>query len=73
MQNRNANVSQGETMGTEQEPREVGDADPAVTHPRPDGPMNQPVDPDAASDELGESPDRVYGQQGQQSETDPDR
>ena len=73
MQDRNANVTQGETHGVEQEPREAGAADPAVRDPRPDGPMNQPVDPDAASDELGESPDRVYGQQEQQSETDPDR
>jgi hypothetical protein len=73
MSDRNANVSQGETMGKDQVPREAGDVDPAVTDPRPDGPMNQPVDPNAASDELGTSPDRVYGQQEQQSETDPDR
>lgn len=73
MQDQNANVAQGETVGEDQEPREVGEADPAVRDPQPDGPMNQPVDPDAASDELGRSPDRVYGRQEQQSETDPGR
>lgn len=73
MPDRNANVTQGETMGQDQEPREVGSADPAVTDARPDGPMHQPVDPDAASDELGQSPDRTYGQREQQSETDTDR
>ena len=49
MNDRNAggpNIAQGETEGPEQEPRQVGDADPAVRDPRPDGPMNQPVDPD---------------------------
>jgi len=65
MTDRNAgtpNVSQGETHGPEQEPREVGDADPAVRDPRPDGPMDQPVDQDEASDAFGESPDAAYGQ-----------
>lgn len=65
---RNANMTQGETMGEEQVPREAGDADPAVRDPRPDGPMNQPVDPDAASDEFGESPDAAYGQSEGQSD-----
>jgi hypothetical protein len=59
---RTANVSSGETHGPEQEPREVGAADPAVRDPRPDGPMTQPVDPDDASDRFGESPDSAYGQ-----------
>lgn len=73
MSERSANVTQGETMGPEQEPREAGDADPAVRDPRPDGPMNQPVDPDEASDEFGESPDATYGQREEQAETDTDR
>ncbi|MBW3612606.1 MAG: hypothetical protein KY392_01955 [Chloroflexi bacterium] len=73
MNERSANVSQGETMGQDQEPREAGDADPAVRDPRPDGPMNQPVDPDAASEEFGESPDAAYGQREEQSETTSDR
>jgi hypothetical protein len=57
-----ANRTQGETMGAEQEPTAAGDQDPAKRDPRPDGPMNQPVDPDAANDEMGESPDAAYGQ-----------
>ena len=65
---RNANMTQGETMGEEQVPREAGDADPAVRDPRPDGPMNQPVDPDAASDEFGESPGAAYGHGEEQSD-----
>lgn len=40
-------ATQGETMGEDQEPREVGRADPAVRDPRPDGPMEQPVDSEA--------------------------
>jgi hypothetical protein len=51
-------VAQGETEGPEQEPREVGSADPAVRDPRPDGPMNQPVDDDT----FAASPDAAYGQ-----------
>lgn len=66
MQDRNANVTQGETHGREQEPREVGSADPAVRDPRPDGPMDQPVDPDAASDEFGRSPDAADDQREKQ-------
>lgn len=62
MTEQNANIAQGETMGPDQEPREVGSADPAVRDPRPDGPMNQPVDQDEASDEFGQSPDAAYGQ-----------
>jgi hypothetical protein len=54
--------TQGETEGTEQEPTQAGEQDPAVRDPRPDGPMEQPVDPDAASDEFGASPDAAYGQ-----------
>jgi hypothetical protein len=54
--------TQGETEGPEQEPTEVGDQDPAVRDPRPDGPMTQPTDADAASDAFGESPDATYGQ-----------
>ncbi len=67
-QDRNANVSSGETHGPEQEPREVGSADPAVRDPRPDGPMEQPVDPEAASDDFGTSPDAAYGQREGQSD-----
>lgn len=67
-QDRNSNVTQGETEGPKQEPTEVGDADPAVRDPRQDGPMNQPVDSDAASDEFGESPDATYGQRESQSD-----
>ena len=54
--------TQGETEGAEQEPTQAGDQDPAVRDPRPDGPMNQPVDEDAASDTFGKSPDAAYGQ-----------
>jgi hypothetical protein len=36
----------------------VGSADPAVRDPRPDGPMNQPVDDDT----FAASPDAAYGQ-----------
>jgi hypothetical protein len=54
--------TQGETEGPEQEPTQAGDQDPAVRDPAPDGPMEQPVDPDAASDEFGASPDAAYGQ-----------
>lgn len=73
MNDRNAggpNIAQGETEGPEQEPRQVGDADPAVRDPRPDGPMNQPVDEDAASDAFGESPDAAHGQR--EGQADPD-
>jgi hypothetical protein len=56
------NRTQGETNGPEQEPTEAGDQDPARRDPRPDGPMFQPADPDAASDEMGQSPDAAYGQ-----------
>jgi hypothetical protein len=61
-------TTQGETEGPDQQPREVGEADPAVRDPRPDGPMNQPVEPDEASDEFGESPDAAYGQREGQAE-----
>ncbi len=70
MNERDANVTQGETIGPEQEPREAGDADPAVRDARPDGPMHQPVDPDAAADEFGKSPDATYGNREEQAETD---
>ena len=46
--------TQGETIGPDQEPTQAGDQDPAVRDPRPDGPMNQPIDQDRASDEFGE-------------------
>jgi hypothetical protein len=64
------NVSQGETHGAEQEPREVGAADPAVRDPRPDGPMDQPVDADEASDAFGQSPDAAHGQR--EGQADPE-
>ena len=54
--------TQGETEGSEQEPTQAGEQDPALRDPRPDGPMEQPVDPDAANDEFGASPDATYGQ-----------
>jgi hypothetical protein len=57
----NAERTQGETHGSEQEPIEAGDRDPAVRDPRPDGPMVQPVDQDEANEEMGESPDAAYG------------
>lgn len=65
--------TQGETQGPEQEPTQAGDQDPAVRNPRPDGPMNQPVDPDAASDAYGKSPDAAHWQREAQAdpETDP--
>lgn len=62
--------TQGETEGVEQEPTQAGANDPAVRDPRPDGPMNQPVDPDGASDDFGESPDAAYGQR--EGQADPD-
>ena len=63
-------TTQGETHGEDQEPIEAGDNDPAARDPRPDGPMNQPVEPDAASDEFGESPDAAYGQR--EGQADPE-
>lgn len=60
--------AQGETLGPEQEPTEAGDQDPAARDPRPDGPMNQPVDQDQASDEFGKSPDAAYGQREDQAD-----
>lgn len=65
--------TQGETEGAEQEPTQAGDQDPAVRDPRPDGPMNQPADPDEASDDFGESPDAAYGQREGQADSQPDR
>jgi hypothetical protein len=65
-----ADRTQGETMGVEQEPTEAGDQDPAKRDPRPDGPMNQPVDPDAANDEMGESPDAAYGRREGQADSE---
>ena len=62
--------TQGETEGQEQEPTQAGDQDPAVRDPHPDGPMNQPVDPEDASDAFGESPDAAYGQR--EAQTDPE-
>ena len=62
--------TQGETEGVEQEPTQAGDQDPAVRDPRPEGPMNQPVDADEASDEFGQSPDAAYGQR--EGQADPD-
>jgi hypothetical protein len=53
--------AQGETEGVDQVPTEAGDQDPARRAPEPDGPMTQPVDPNAATDEMGESPDAAYG------------
>lgn len=67
---RTGNVTQGETQGPEQEPTRVGEQDPAVRAPRPDGPMFQPSDQDEASDELGESPDAVYGQREGQADSE---
>jgi hypothetical protein len=62
--------TQGETLGSEQEPTEAGDQDPATRDPRPDGPMNQPVDQEGASDEFGDSPDAAYGQR--EGQADPE-
>jgi hypothetical protein len=70
MTEQTANVTQGETMGPDQEPTQAGDQDPASRAPRPDGPMMQPADPDEASDELGESPDAVYGQREGQADSE---
>jgi hypothetical protein len=63
-----SNVAQGETEGPEQEPREVGAADPAVRDPRPDGPMDQDVDRDD-DDAFATSPDAAYGQREGQAES----
>ena len=60
--------AQGETEGAEQVPTEAGDQDPASRAPERDGPMTQPADPDAANDEMGESPDATYGQREGQAE-----
>ena len=65
-----ANRAQGETIGPDQEPTEAGDQDPANRAPRPDGPMNQPVDPAKANEELGESPDAAYGQREGQADSE---
>jgi hypothetical protein len=65
-----ANRTQGETMGVEQVPTEAGDQEPAKRAPRPDGPMNQPVDPAEASEEMGQSPDAAYGQREGQADSD---
>ena len=65
-----ANRTQGETIGPDQEPTEAGDQDPANRAPRPDGPMNQPTDPSEASEEMGESPDAAYGQR--EGQADPE-
>ena len=66
------NVAQGETVGKEQEPREVGAADPAVRDPRPDGPMNQPVDRDD-EEAFAISPDAAYGQREGQADDGTER
>lgn len=60
--------TQGETEGPEQEPTQAGDQDPAERDPDPDGPMNQPADPEDANDRFGESPDGAYGRQEGQGE-----
>jgi hypothetical protein len=65
-----ANRTQGETLGPEQEPTEAGDQDPATRAPRPDGPMVQPVDPSEASEDMGESPDAAYGQREGQADSE---
>ena len=62
--------TQGETIGPDQEPTQAGDQDPAGRDPRPDGPMNQPIDQDRASDEFGESPDAAYGQREGQADSE---
>ena len=63
-------MTQGETVGEDQEPVEVGQNDPASRDPRPDGPMNQPADAGQASDDFGESPDAAYGQR--EGQADPE-
>jgi hypothetical protein len=60
--------AQGETQGVDQVPTEAGDQDPASRAPESDGPMTQPVDPDAANQDMGESPDAAYGQREGQAE-----
>ena len=70
MTERGGNVTQGETHGVDQEPTSAGDQDPATRAPRPDGPMVQPADPTAASDELAESPDAAYGQREGQADSE---
>ena len=62
--------AQGETEGVDQVPTEAGDQDPARRAPEPGGPMTQPVDPNAANDEMGESPDAAYGQR--EGQADPE-
>ena len=65
-----SNQTSGETQGADQEPTEAGEQDPANRDPRPDGPMAQPTDPAAASDEMGRSPDAAYGQR--EGQADPE-
>ena len=60
--------AQGETEGVDQVPTQAGDQDPAVRDPEPDGPMTQPADPEAANDEMGQSPDATYRQREGQAE-----
>ena len=62
--------AQGETEGVDQVPTEAGDQDLARRAPESDGPMTQPVDPNAASEEMGESPDAAYGQR--EGQADPE-
>ena len=62
--------AQGETEGVDQVPTEAGDQDPARRAPEPGGPMTQPVDPNAANDEMGESPDAAYGRR--EGQADPE-
>ena len=60
--------AQGETQGVDQVPTEAGDQDPASRAPEADGPMTQPVDPQAANEEMAEGPDATYGQREGQAE-----
>ena len=52
----------------DQVPTQAGSQDEASRAPESDGPMTQPVDADAANDEMGESSDATYGQREGQAE-----
>lgn len=76
MDDRNANVAQGETHGREQEPVEAGDRDTNQDEQerregRPAG--HDPAAPDAEVEDslrMAHSPDAAYGQREDDAETD---
>jgi hypothetical protein len=74
---RNANVTQGETLGREQEPVEAGERDTTQDEQerregRADG--HDPAAADAETEDslrMAHSPDAAYGQREDQADSDP--